>query len=316
MNYIIMDMEWNQAQSPAHVVQSPVVLHGEIIQIGAVKTDEQFNFIEKIKIAVCPKYYKKMNRHVEKITGITSLQLTYGERFPQAFKRLVKWCGNDFRFITWGSDDIGMLAENLSLHGLDPNFGGDYINLQLIYKRQVDPKHLQCALAAAAESLDVPMNIQAHDALNDALYTYEICRRLDMQKGLAEYSELAGVTRVALRKDVIKNVTDNRAVLDDSRVRNCQCPSCDLIMTPNEWVYYGGGKKTTVTQCSEHGDFLVKLTCKKVSDGNWTVNRSVYAADKDTIKLFNQKLEEQNRKRLERAAEREMELKNGNNGND
>ena len=85
MNYIILDLEWNQAVSAARMIRKPVMLHGEIIQIGAVKTDDKFNLIDQIKINVRPKYYKIMNSHVEKLTGITQLQLMSGETFPHAF---------------------------------------------------------------------------------------------------------------------------------------------------------------------------------------------------------------------------------------
>ena len=45
-----MDLEWNQAVSAARMIRKPVMLNGEIIQIGAIKTDEKFNFIDKIKL--------------------------------------------------------------------------------------------------------------------------------------------------------------------------------------------------------------------------------------------------------------------------
>ena len=41
LHYIIFDMEWNQAFSAEKMVKHPVVLRGEIIQIGAVKLNEQ-----------------------------------------------------------------------------------------------------------------------------------------------------------------------------------------------------------------------------------------------------------------------------------
>ena len=293
MNYIILDMEWNQALGRTKMVQSPVLLRGEIIQIGAVKTDEKFNYIDKIKISVCPKYYKVMNRHVEKITGITSTQLTYGERFPQAFKRLSAWCGDDFRFITWGFDDIGILADNLELYGLDPAWGRDYINLQLIYKAQVDGERLQCSLSDAVERLGIPMDAQAHDAMNDAWFTYEVCTKLDMEKGLASYGELSAGVRTALRKDVIKNVTECKKMLEDARVRDAVCPSCENILLPREWLYYGGGKKTTIASCPEHGNFLIRLTCRKMEENNWTVSRTIYEADDDAIASYEKKLEKQ-----------------------
>ena len=37
MNYIVLDMEWNQANSYSEMVKDPIMLTGEIVQIGAVK---------------------------------------------------------------------------------------------------------------------------------------------------------------------------------------------------------------------------------------------------------------------------------------
>ena len=54
MNYIILDMEWNQALSREKMVHTPLTLRGEIIQIGAVKTNERFELIDKTRIAVRP----------------------------------------------------------------------------------------------------------------------------------------------------------------------------------------------------------------------------------------------------------------------
>ena len=42
MNYIVVDLEWNQAMSSKSSVfnKLPIKLRGEIIEIGAVKLDE------------------------------------------------------------------------------------------------------------------------------------------------------------------------------------------------------------------------------------------------------------------------------------
>lgn len=311
MYYIIMDLEWNQPLTREQTIQSPVPLHGEIIQIGAIKTDESFNFIEKIKISVCPKFYKVMNKHVEKITGITSTQLTFGEIFPQAFKRLKMWCGDDFRFITWGFDDIAMLSDNLAMYGLDTEYGKDYINLQLIYNKQVDGERKQWSLSDAAERLGIPMDVKAHDALNDAMFTYEVCKKLDMQKGIAEYAQMPNPVRTALRKDIIKNVANMRRCFEDARVRECRCPKCERLLVPRDWVFSGGGKKNTIAACPEHGDFIIKITCGKVAENNWTISRTVYECDEEAVESYTKKLTKQR----ERLKKRETEKKNDNNGN-
>ena len=312
MNYIILDMEWNQALDRSKVVQSPVILRGEIIQIGAVRTDESFNLIDTMKINIAPKYYRRMNRHVEKITGITNAQLAKGEKFPEAFARFREWCGDDFRFITWGFDDVAMLSDNMALHGLDPSWGSDYINLQLIYKNQIDNERTQWALSDAVERLQIPMDAQVHDAMNDAWFTFQVCRLLDMQKGLAEYSCMSAGARVPLRRDVIKNITEYKQVLADARVRDIPCPDCQAVMASQEWLSFGGGRKSVIAECSEHGKFLVKLSCKKASATLWNAARTIYRADDDAIASYEKKLTRQREIMAKRRSERKTDDNNSN----
>ena len=47
MHYIIFDLEWNQPSSASAAVMEPVYLTGEIIEIGAVKLNEDFDTDEK-----------------------------------------------------------------------------------------------------------------------------------------------------------------------------------------------------------------------------------------------------------------------------
>ncbi len=293
------------------MIRTPVMLHGEIIQIGAIKTDEKFNIIDKIKINVRPKYYKIMNSHVEKLTGITQSQLTVGETFPQAFRRFKAWCcvgeggsktSEEFRFITWGFDDLGVFADNLTLHGLDPSFGSDYINLQLIYNRQTNAEHLQCALSTAAESLGIPLDVQCHDAFNDAYLTWELCQKLDMALGLAEYSEYVAALPTPLVKDAVQDVRDLKKMLFDRRVVEIPCPKCGGNLKHGQWLFSSGKSCKTISNCEADGDFLIKLKAARISEGNYTVTRAVFAASEDDIAAFNEKLkkreERKNAKRL------------------
>lgn len=317
MNYIILDLEWNQAVSAARMIRTPVMLHGEIIQIGAIKTDDKFNLIDKIKINIRPKYYKIMNPHVEKLTGITQLQLTSGESFPQAFKRFKQWCGGEFRFITWGFDDLGVFADNLTLHGLDPSFGSDYINLQLIYNRQTNAEHLQCALAAAAESMGIPIDVQVHDAFNDAFLTFELCRKLDMTLGLAEYAEYVAALPTPLFKDAVPDIYDLKKMTFNRRVVDIPCPKCGGKLKLRQWLFSSGKSCKTIARCDEDGDFLIKLKAAKITEGNYTVTRSVFAATEDDVNAYNEKLRkrEERKKRTENSNNKQEEATNEKDGN-
>ena len=82
MNYIVLDLEWNQPVSAKSMVRTPVSLYGEIIQIGAVKLDENYHILDTFKIMVAPKHYRKMHKKVTKLTKITTKDLQYVSRSP------------------------------------------------------------------------------------------------------------------------------------------------------------------------------------------------------------------------------------------
>lgn len=313
MYYIILDMEWNQAFDRAHTVDKPVLLRGEIIQIGAVKCDENFNYVDKLKINVAPKYYKKMNRHVEKITGITSAMLAQGEKFPEAFRKFSEWCSPEFRIITWGFDDIAMLSDNLELHGLDPSFGSDYVNLQLIYKNQVDNERVQWSLEDAVERLQIPLDAKAHDAMNDAWFTFEVCRRLDMKKGLAEYSCMSPGQRPVLSREAFRDIPDIRKMTVDEKLTAVPCPECGKTLSNGEWLSLGIVRKNNICACPEHGEFLVKLVAKRASADRWTVTRSVYKSDDEAKQNYQKKIEKQHAAIEKRRAAKNKENTDADN---
>ena len=56
MHYVVMDLEWNQAMSSKSSVfnKLPIHLRGEIIEIGAVKLNEDMTPGEEFQIDVKP----------------------------------------------------------------------------------------------------------------------------------------------------------------------------------------------------------------------------------------------------------------------
>ncbi len=185
MQFIVLDLEWNQPPHPKRMVRKPVALVGEVIQIGAAKLDEHLEVVDTFKAMVCPQYYTKMHKHVTRVTGLTDDDVIQGLPFPDAFENFAKWCGEDCVILTWGPDDIPMLRTNMMLFGIDCALPPCY-DLQVIYDGQITHENRQHSLTAVMEALGEPA-LEAHDALNDALNTAKVCKHLDMVKGLAEY---------------------------------------------------------------------------------------------------------------------------------
>jgi len=192
MDYIVLDMEWNQPWpgSPSAKKVLPVQIRGEIIQIGAVRITGDQQVADEFQVLIKPKYFRRLNRRISKLTGIKESVLNeQGVPMAEAMGAFRKWCGENAVFLTWGFDDITLLRENLRLYGLDENWVSRWYNAQMIFNAQTDGSTAQKALKTAMEIFGIEASRPAHDALGDAYHTALICAKLDLQRGMAEYEQ-------------------------------------------------------------------------------------------------------------------------------
>ena len=75
MNYVVLDMEWNQAITYADMVKDPVFLTGEIIQIGAVMLNDKFQAVSSFNGHVLPQYYTELHPQVAEVTKLEQRDL-------------------------------------------------------------------------------------------------------------------------------------------------------------------------------------------------------------------------------------------------
>ena len=187
MQFIVLDMEWNQPWPGSYAAKKvlPVQIHGEIIQIGAVRLLEDGTVADEFQVLVCPKYYKKLNSRVSKLTGLHDARLREeGLPFPEALERFRTWIGGDCIFLTWGFDDIRVLEDNILLHDGEPDWITKWYNAQMVFNAQTGTGSAQKSLSSAMEILGIEPSRPAHDALGDAYHTALICSRLDMKLSL------------------------------------------------------------------------------------------------------------------------------------
>lgn len=108
MNYIVLDLEWNQSfRGKEYTVLG---LPFEIIQIGAVKLDENKKVIGKWERIIKPVVYTRLHGKVSEMLGITADDFKSGQDFKSAASEFLEWCGEDYKFITWGGSDLTELC--------------------------------------------------------------------------------------------------------------------------------------------------------------------------------------------------------------
>ena len=298
MNYIVLDMEWNQPWpgSPSSKKVLPVPIRGEIIQMGAVRVSEAEDVLDEFNVMVKPKYYRHLNRRVSKLTGIKEARLRdEGVPFPEAIDQFRAWCGEDIIFLTWGFDDIGILKENLRLFGLEEDWCDRWYNAQMIFNAQTDGSTAQKALKTAMEIFGIEATRPAHDALGDAYHTALICARLDLKKGAEEYdqalkshengfhgAELPG----CVARKVFYDYTDKRAALAAMAGAENECPICGKRMLGSRWFAQPGHRYMDLATCPDHGKFLIRVRLSEQADGTIRVSRLTYEATSEAAEAY------------------------------
>ena len=303
MDYIVLDMEWNQPWpgSPSARKVLPVQIRGEIIQIGAVRITEDRQVADEFQVLIKPKYYRRLNRRVSKLTGIKESQLReQGIPMADAMARFRAWCGEDATFLTWGFDDITILRENLQLYGIPEHWVNKWYNAQMIFNAQTDGSSSQKALKTAMEIFGIEASRPAHDALGDAYHTALICARLDLEKGIAEYgdalkshvngfhgAELPG----CISRKVYYDYADKRAALGAMAGAENQCPTCGRQMLGSRWFAQPGHRYMDLATCPEHGKFLIRVRLSAQPDGTVRVSRLTYEATSEAAAAYARRAE-------------------------
>ena len=299
MYYITLDLEWNQAYAQkALAVQRRLScrLRGEVIQIGAVKLDANMNICGSYQIIVKPQYFKKLHRHVSELTGITQDQMDLGTPLPEAAARFKKWCGKDFVFLTWGPDDIPMLKENFNVHSLPYDWLERVYDLQLIFNRQTDGASKQRSLEYAMEYFEIPQNLPAHDALNDAYFTALVAKKLDVASGVRDYSRAHGD---CLDEGVIGDADAGadgyvtiQEMLDDDVVKTPVCPICRSALESRGPVLHSKGQRYTMHYgCKRDGDMLLSLKLHRNFNDTWRAKKTIKRADEQALAEYREGLE-------------------------
>ena len=303
MDYIVLDMEWNQPWpgSPSARKVLPVQIRGEILQIGAVRVTENREVADEFQVLIRPKFYKRLNRRVSKLTGIKESQLRDGGvAMEDAISAFRTWCGSDVIFLTWGFDDITILRENLRLYGLDENWVSRWYNAQMIFNAQTDGSNAQKALKTAMEMFEIEPSRPAHDALGDAYHTALICARLDLSRGIAEYedalkshvngfhgAELPG----CISRKVFYDYADKRAALSAMAGAENKCPTCGRQMLGSRWFAQPGRRYMDLAKCPEHGAFLIRVRLSQQPDGTVRVSRLTYEATSEAAQAYAKRAE-------------------------
>lgn len=281
MNYIIFDLEWNQCGSESEILNQPVCLPGEIIEIGAVKLNDAFEKVDELRLLIQPKYYPKLHHRIVSLTGLRDKDLAEkGLPFPQAYEKFMEFCGEEYSFMTWSRSDLPILVDNMLLHGIDISNLPDTYDLQRIFCNEIMRIPRKMALDDALKVLNEKGDI-AHDALNDSRNTALVCNHLDLEEYGGEY-----VSRAFAEAPILTTYESPRTALADEALRQYVCPCCGETVTAEGWVHLDREESMARGQCSEGDEILVTMELTRTAPNRFHPRRILYEMSDDLWELY------------------------------
>ncbi len=326
-NYIVFDLEWNQSpHGKADLVEECPF---EIIEIGAVKLDENFAMVDEFHRLVRPQVYKQIHYMISEVTHMKMGELKQrGKYFPEVAREFFAWCGPEAEYCSWGSMDLMELQRNMKYYRLEnplpkPLFYYDVQKLYgLFFKEGMKP-----SLDVAVEELDLMEDRPFHRALEDAYYTGRVLHRMSELMAPEDFLAYRSIDYYRLpenrgeeiyvefpnySKYVSRVFPSREDALLERPVTEMRCYRCGRALrkkvrwfTPNQKIYYA------LAICPEHGYMKGKIRMKKVAEPEVFVVKTLKLTDEEGAQRILNRKEEVRKKRAERnrvKRKREKEL--------
>ncbi|HAH18666.1 MULTISPECIES: 3'-5' exonuclease [Eubacterium] len=321
MDYIVMDLEWNQC--PYGKGNEAKGLPFEIIEIGAVKLNEDFEIIDKFSEIIKPRIYKQLHYKVKDITHITLDELYEGRSFRSVIYDFLEWCGDDYRFVTWGTMDLRELQRNMKFYHLERvlDFPLFFYDLQKMYSLCYENGRTKRTLSYAVEELKIDMDIPFHRAIDDSIYTARVMKTMDFKKVQGFFSvdtfylprikeEEIFIRFENYTKYVSREFFDKEEMFRDKELTTMNCNICDKPLE-RRINWFSDGMKThyCVGYCKEHGLVRGKLRIKSAEEDMCYAIKILKSTDEEGAQKIADKQKAIREKRRERRIREKMEMR-------
>ena len=313
MNYIILDLEWNQSSTGEEEVSK--ILPFEIIEIGAIKLNNSLKMIDEFSELVKPQVYHEMHRITSKLIHLQMNQLQQGSFFPEVMKQFQDWCGDDYIFCTWGPLDLVELQRNIRYYGLEPLADGPfkYLDVQKLFSIAYEDRKSRRTLEYAIDFLNIEKDIPFHRAFSDAYYTAKVLARLD-ERVLSNYSydvfhlpkDKESEVHVIFddyAKYISRGFADKTEAIADKTVMGTKCYLCHKGLRKKiRWFTPNGKHYYSVSYCDKHGFMKSKVRIRKSeNDMIYVVKTDKFITEEEVSDIRNRQEKSKQQRKEKRA---------------
>ena len=278
MNYIVFDLEWNQA---AYKVDEEDELPFEIIEIGAVKMNKNAEIVDEFSALIRPQVYPFLVRRTREITGLSDDDLDRdGIYFEDAIASFLSWCGHDYVFCIWGPGDLTQLEKNMAYYDIRIpwRYPLRYLDVQKLFALQEKEGKARRTLESAVDFYGIEHDRPFHRATDDAYYTARVLERIDR----SQYESYFSVDYYKLPRNrftettfyfdtyskyVSRKFSLKEELVHDRKLREIYCYKCKKKLKREiPWFSDGGRNYYCTGRCQEHGLMRCRIRVKTTED--------------------------------------------------
>ena len=182
--YIVLDLE--MCDVPFGEKREVFNTAKELIQIGAVMLDNDYNVIDHFDMFVKPEY-GIITPNIQRLTGISPKDVQNAPTADKALAEFEKWIPENSILVTWSENDVNQIDDELYFKDICLNklydFLDDYIDCQEIFSEKMETNRVyQLSEALAIANIDYDENI--HNAHADAYNTELLFKKLQTEDKL------------------------------------------------------------------------------------------------------------------------------------
>ncbi len=282
MNYIVLDLEWNQSNMGKEDAEPELPF--EIIEIGAIKLNDKCVMFGEFSELVKPQVYHEMHHITGNLIHMQMEELERGEPFPEVAARFLEWCGEEeYVFCTWGCLDLVELQRNMKYYKMTPLSEKPFafLDVQKLFSIAYEDRKTRRALEYAIDYLKIKKDIPFHRAFSDAYYTAKVLSCIiEYDREVLRNVSYDVFNPPKVRADEVKAqfatyakyisrvFADKKEAFADREVVSSKCYLCCCNLRKKiKWFSPNGRNYYCVAYCEKHGYLKGKIRVRKAEDG-------------------------------------------------
>jgi len=305
MNYIVLDLEWNQSNKPEEREASGLPF--EIIEIGAIKLNDTFTMVGEFSEIVKPQVYHEMHHITSKLIHMQMQELQRGKPFPEVADRFLQWCGGEeYLFCTWGNLDLIELQRNMKHYNMTPLSDKPikFLDVQKLFGLAYEEPKEKRALEYAIDFLQIEKDIPFHRAFSDSYYTAKVLKCIveknrDVLRNVSydvfhppvRREDEVKVQFDTYTKYISRQFRNKTEAFADREVSSSKCYLCHCNLrkiikwfTPNGKHYY------CVVHCEKHGFLKAKIRIRKAEENRiYVVKTTKFIGEEEVNSIIERK---------------------------